>query len=183
MWKETYLSPFYMVNEKGYVKRKSYTRVDKLGRKTLAKEKILKPQIDKDGYARVMIVIGIEKPRFIQIHKLVANAFIDNPNNYTQINHKNEIKRDNRVENLEWCTIAYNNNYGERNKKARNTLVKKYGKRIKAIKDNREYSFNSVGEASRELNLSSANIFNCLSGLLRQTGGYKFEKIEEREVI
>jgi hypothetical protein len=79
-------------------------------------EKILKCSFDKDGYVKIGLSLNgnvIHK----RGHYLVAKAFIENPNNYPCINHKNEIKTDNIVRNLEWCTVAYNNAYGSRCKK------------------------------------------------------------------
>ena len=58
-----------------------------------------------------------------RVHRLVAEAFIPNPNNYPCINHKNEIRDDNRVENLEWCTVKYNDNYGMHNKRLSESLT------------------------------------------------------------
>lgn len=52
------------------------------------------------------------KGKRISVHRLIALAFLPNPNNYPVVNHKNEIRNDNRVENLEWCTQQYNVNYG-----------------------------------------------------------------------
>ena len=65
---------------------------------------------------------GVKKG--IKTHRLVAQAFIENPQNLPQINHKNEIRDDNRVENVEWCTAEYNVNYGNRTKKQRETNEK-----------------------------------------------------------
>ena len=79
-------------------------------------EKILKPKIDKDGYLRVVLQKERKQKHFL-VHRIVAETFIDNPKNLPHVNHKNENKIDNRVENLEWCTEKYNCNYGNRNKK------------------------------------------------------------------
>jgi hypothetical protein len=75
------------------------------------KGKTLKPYKAKNGYLAITLT---SKHVHKYIHRLVAEAFIPNPNNYNEINHINEDKTDNRVENLEWCTHNYNYNYGSR---------------------------------------------------------------------
>lgn len=74
---------------------------------------ILKNIISPKGYCWCNLSNG-EYRRQFRVHRLVADAFLPNPNNLPHINHKNEVKTDNRVENLEWCDSAYNNNYGTR---------------------------------------------------------------------
>lgn len=64
------------------------------------------------------------KRKNLRVHRLVAEAFIPNPNNLPMINHKDENKTNNNVENLEWCSCAYNNTYGERLKKVKITREK-----------------------------------------------------------
>ena len=85
--------------------------------------KWLKP-IDVNGYKKTSLYKnGKEYQRLV--HRLVAEAFIPNPNNYDEINHINEDKSDNRVENLEWCTTSYNINYGTRIERQINSISKK----------------------------------------------------------
>ncbi len=67
-----------------------------------------------DGYTCITLCDKDHNKKQYRIHQLVAKAFIPNPNNLPMINHKNEIKNDNRVENLEWCTAQYNISYGTR---------------------------------------------------------------------
>lgn len=75
------------------------------------REKILKQYLDKNGYLRLLFSKNGKLKNF-SVHRLVAEAFIQNPNNYCQVNHKNEDKTDNRVNNLEFCDAKYNTNYG-----------------------------------------------------------------------
>ena len=85
--------------------------------------KWLKP-IDVNGYKKASLYKNGKKYQRL-VHRLVAEAFIPNPNNYDEINHINEDKSDNRVENLEWCTPSYNINYGTRIERQVNSISKK----------------------------------------------------------
>lgn len=80
-------------------------------------EKILSPMINKDGYYQVNLSLH-KNVKHHRIHRLVAEAFIDNPNGYPMVNHKDENKLNNRVDNLEWCDHTYNIRYGTRTKRS-----------------------------------------------------------------
>lgn len=96
----------YQVSNLGNVK--SFRKSTKYGSKS---EYILNPTINNGGYAQVTLYDNTKRTK-LSVHRLVAELFIPNPNNYPQINHKDENKQNNRVDNLEWCTAAYNNAYG-----------------------------------------------------------------------
>ena len=76
-------------------------------------------QYNKNGYMQVTLTINTKR-KYYNVHRLVAQAFIDNPQNLPQVNHKDENKLNNNVNNLEWCTAKYNCNYGSRNSKIHN---------------------------------------------------------------
>jgi len=170
-WKQLKNNSYYSINEDGVVKRNAYIRVDKLGRTTQVKEKILKQQLDKHGYYRVTITCGRNKPKFCLVHRLVAETFIENKNNLPVINHKNEIKTDNNVNNLEWCSVSYNNNYGERQKK----VSKTQGKKVIGTNGIETIIFNSANEAEKYFkNKKGSNISQCANGKFKQVYGYEW---------
>lgn len=78
---------------------------------------ILKPSISGAGYLSVLIIDSNGNRKQSYIHRLVAKAFIPNPYNLPQVNHKDEDKTNNQVDNLEWCTPLYNINYGNTRQK------------------------------------------------------------------
>lgn len=80
----------------------------------------------KKGYLTTLLCDKYNK----YIHRLVAEAFIPNPLGLPQINHKNEDKHDNRVENLEWCDAKYNSNYGSHNERQRRSIIESVGRKI-----------------------------------------------------
>ena len=129
--------------------------------------KFLKPGLTKDGYNRVILCKeGKRKTNYI--HRLVAEAFIPNPDNLPQVNHKDENKQNNCVNNLEWCDAKYNINYG--------TRIERISKPVYCIELDR--TFKSQVEAARELGINQGNISSCLTGKLKTVGGYHFRYAE-----
>ena len=86
----------------------------------LIKEKILKPHNTKKGYLTVQF-----SNKIFKVHRLVAEAFIPNPDNLPMVNHKDEDKTNNNVDNLEWCTAKYNSNYGTAIERMINTKIER----------------------------------------------------------
>ena len=82
-----------------------------------SKVRILKTELSKKGYLRVGLTKDGKQKKYL-VHRLVAIAFLDNPKNLPDVNHKNECKTDNRLINLEWMSRRDNMNYGDRTKKA-----------------------------------------------------------------
>lgn len=109
----------YSVSNLGNVRRNEhYTIVKPQNTKVHYCERLLKPYIDSTGYS-VVLLQTTNGPIRKKIHRLVADAFIDNPYNLPIVNHIDENKQNNTINNLEWCTAQYNANYGTRNNRIR----------------------------------------------------------------
>ena len=109
----------YEVSNTGRVR--SLDRYDRKNR--LKKGKLLKNKDNGNGY----LLCGLSKNGIVKnkyIHRLVAEAFIERPDGLYEVNHKDEDKTNNNVDNLEWCDATYNVNYGTRNIRAKETLIK-----------------------------------------------------------
>ena len=151
----------------------------------IGKEKILKPSTTNNGYPGVNLTKDKKIKRY-SVHRLVAEAFIPNPNNYPCVNHKDENRTNNRADNLEWCTYSYNNTYGSIQKKKldsyrgfkhskeslekmQNIHAEKEGKKIKCLTTNEV--FKSIGEASRKYDIKGkSNISECCIGKRKSAG-------------
>ena len=134
---------FYKVSNKGNIY--SVERKDSMGRKWGGR--ILRSGYTRGGYLKVDLYRnGIRKAS--RVHRLVAEAFIPNPNGYPQVNHRDEDKVNNNVENLEWCTSKYNNIHGTRIER----VVKIQSKKVRAvnIKTGEVIRFKSTAEAGRK---------------------------------
>ena len=80
---------------------------------SIKSNKSLRSHDNGHGYKTVCLCID-GKPKHYYVHRLVASAFVENPNDYPEVNHIDEDRGNNRAENLEWCTSKYNKNYGRR---------------------------------------------------------------------
>lgn len=127
---------------------------------------------EKDGYYVVNLYKNNKTKQF-RVHRLVAEVFISNPDNLPEINHKDENKANNRVDNLEWCTTKYNCNYGNRNRKIRKK-VNQYDLEGNFIKE-----WESIIQVERELNIFHSRIIEVCRGKRKQIGGYVWRYVDE----
>lgn len=182
IWKEIKGYPNYQVSNMG--------RVKSLGKsKTWKTERIRKAKIGSNGYISIDLWKNGKEKRF-SVHRLVAEAFIPNPNNLPQVNHKDENKQNNCAENLEWCSAEYNINYGTHNERVLEHLYKpmlgKFGKLHPNSKPIYQFSlegnlikmFESTREVERELGYRNSNISTCARGKSKTAYGFiwKYEK-------
>lgn len=159
----------YQVSNLGRIKSLKRECRHPLGGQRIVNERIMKLERTKWGYLRVHLNNnGVGKK--VLVHRLVAQAFIPNSNNYEVVNHKDENPQNNNVENLEWCNVQYNNTYGDKIQKMFKQIVQldEEGKIIKY--------FSSTIQASKETNITRCTITNCLNGKQKTAGGFIWKK-------
>lgn len=143
-------------------------RVKSLPRKTTS-GKLLKYSDNGNGYQHLVLTKNGSQRDFY-VHRLVAQTFIPNPDNLPEVNHKDENKANNCVDNLEWCNKKYNMNYGTAIKRA----SEKQMFHISQYTINGEYvaSYYGLSEAANAINVGKSAITNCLKGRSQLCGGF-----------
>ena len=162
IWKTMKEHSNYEVSDEGQIRNKKTKR-------------ILKPSINNKGYKRIIIYIN-KKSRCLYVHRIVANNFLENPNNYKEVNHKNENKLDNRLINLEYCDTKYNCNYGTRNKR----IIKNKRSTFKTIiqKDkngNIIKKWKDIIEIQEKTKFNKHNIYKCCENKYKYAYNYIWE--------
>lgn len=158
----------YQVSNLGRVK--SLDRIGHNGKRY--KGKVLKPVPDGAGYLQVFLRKDAKTKR-IYIHRIVAIAFIENPDNKPQVNHLNEEEKwNNRVDNLAWATPKENANWGTRNERSN----RKRSQRIICVELGKE--FESISSAARKFNRRVANIRIVLDRPDRTSCGYHWQTVK-----
>ena len=163
----------YQVSDQGRVKSLE-RKVPKWDGERTVKERILKPAPTKYGYLQLNLYAG-GKQKALTVHRLVCEAFHENPDNKQEVNHINENKTDNRACNLEWCTRTENCNHGSRNErvaKAQSKPVAQYAQDGELIK-----VWPSTMEVGRQTGFSQGYISLAANGKHKQAYGFIWKYI------
>lgn len=146
-------------------------RTKRWGKQGYRKEyKYIEPRLNSSGYLCVNLRKN-RKQRTVFIHRLVADAFVENPKGYSEVNHLDENKENCVASNLEWCSHLQNCNYGTRNEKTRLKSCKAILCKETGI------VYQSGAEAAEKLGISKTAISNCVSGRSKTCMGYTWEKV------
>lgn len=133
--------------------------------------KIMKPHMNENGYMIVSLRNGGERHKKYRVHRLVALAFLPNPNNYTDVNHKDEVKHHNNLDNLEWCNRSYNSLYGTAQERL--SKHKYHPVEMRDVNNGRIIrKFESIKQASQDMNIKRSHISRVCRGERKTAGGY-----------
>lgn len=161
-WRQVREHLNYEVNSLGQIRHKK-------------RKQILKPRSNNGGYQYVNFKVDGKNVNFA-VHRIVANAFIPNPNGYAEVNHKDYDKMNNCVENLEWVTSSQNKQHAylkEANQKSLGKSVEQYD-----LNNNYVQTFRTVSLAAQEMGCCVAAISNCCLGRTKTSQGYRWKFVE-----
>lgn len=133
--------------------------------------RFLKPVDNGNGYLRFNWKLN-GKQKTVYLHKLVATAFVENPNGYKEVNHLDENKKNNYADNLQWVSHVENCNHGTRNKR----VAEKTSKSILCVETGIKYK--SVSEAAHYMGIVKTAISNCLNGRSNTAAGYHWGYVD-----
>ena len=162
---------FYEVSDLGRVRSLPRMLTDSKGRRHPVPMKMLKMH-DRKGYDSVTLQ-DMGRKAIMSVHRLVAMAFIPNPDNLPAVNHRDENPRNNHVDNLEWCTIQYNTNYGNGIAKQIASMTYKT-REVEQLSINGEHIayFKSLSEASKATGADKSLIMRVCKGIKKTAGGF-----------
>ncbi len=172
-WRDILKHPGYQVSDDGYLR--SLPDIDERGR--FMPGRVLSVSPSDNGYPRTII-----NGKDVKVHRLVALAFLPNPDGLPQVNHKSGVKTDNRVQNLEWCTNAQNQTHKYRvlgipgGMTGKRGAMCKNSKRVRAtcVTTGAVSVFDSGQEAARELGIDGSGVSQAARGTLRTYKGYQW---------
>ena len=174
----------YEVSDLGRVRSIDRIVVHKTGRAVPVKGRIMKTGLHYKGYVRLMLSNGGDREHSYFVHRLVAEAFVPNPGNLPEVNHKDENKANNRADNLEWCTHRANSQHGSRGARISAWHLQNSPKRvpINQLTMDGQYiqTFPSQAEAARQVHGSQGTISSVIGRKKKSAYGFKWEYAERR---
>jgi len=187
-WRDVVGNSRYAVSSFGRVL--AYSAPYKCGDRTCRrKQQLIKPRIGNTNpsYLSVVLSDGAAHRKSTVVHRLVAEAFIPNPDKLPYVNHKDENSRNNRVENLEWCTQQYNCNYGTHNIRMAKTISDTAYQRKKVVQlslDNILIAvFDSITLAGRSIGVGPSLISACCRGVTTTGYGFRWMYLSDYESL
>jgi hypothetical protein len=169
VWKKVPFEEYeeiYLISSKGRLKNAKTGRIHAVN-------------LDSDGYPHYLLCSN-NKRKPVTAHRLVALAFIDNPSNLPCINHKDENKTNNSVENLEWCTVKHNNCYGTKLQRLSDKLSRPVAQmmngEVLAV-----YKNSMIAQKATGVDFSKIRM--CCRGVRKHAGGYEWKEITEEENV